>query len=116
MNTLIVNCGSSNLKFRLFQVHISYTDQPDFESLADGIIERIGMQGAIKFTFNNGESISETVQVEDRGGRSGCDGVPAGRRYRELASPLPVRDPLRSLDGLPGVPAQPRPREIPADR
>ena len=42
--------------------------------------------------------------------------LPAGGHHRGLGAALPLRRPLRALDGLPGVPAQPHPRALLADR
>ena len=41
--------------------------------------------------------------------------LPAGGHHRGLGAALPLRRPLRALDGLPGVPAQPHPRALLAD-
>ncbi|MCJ7520745.1 MAG: acetate kinase, partial [Dehalococcoidia bacterium] len=67
MKILIINCGSSSLKFRLFYVTENVTDQTNFENLADGIIDKIGMRGIIKFTTSNGSTSSETSEVKDHG-------------------------------------------------
>ena len=40
--------------------------------------------------------------------------LPAGRHDRSLGAAVPVRGPLRALDGLPRVPAQPHPRALSA--
>ena len=42
--------------------------------------------------------------------------LPAGGRDRGLAAALPLLRPLRALDGLPRLPAQPDPRALHADR
>jgi acetate kinase len=67
MKILIINCGSSSLKFRLLYVNENETDQTDFESLADGIIDKIGMRGTTKFQTNDGQTCSETSDVKDHG-------------------------------------------------
>ncbi len=67
MKILIINCGSSSLKFRLFYVNGNEKDQTDFEILADGIFDKIGMRGNIKFRTSNGQANSETVEVKDHG-------------------------------------------------
>ena len=41
--------------------------------------------------------------------------LPAGGHHRGVGAALPLRRPLRALDGLPGLPAQPHPRALLAD-
>ena len=43
-------------------------------------------------------------------------GLHAGRAHRRVGADLPVQRAVRALDGLPGVPAQPHPRALGADR
>ena len=38
--------------------------------------------------------------------------LPAGRRDRGVGTAVPLRRPVRAVDGLPGVPAQPHPRAL----
>lgn len=49
MNVLVLNCGSSSIKYKLF-------DMDHKEVIAQGGIEKIGLQGSfLKFTLPNGE-------------------------------------------------------------
>lgn len=46
MKIMSINCGSSSLKFKLFEM-------PQEEVITEGIFERIGMEmGDYKITFN----------------------------------------------------------------
>jgi acetate kinase len=67
MKILIINCGSSSLKFRLFYVSGNGTEPTDYKNMADGIIDRIGMRGNIRFRTNNGQTYTESVEVKDHG-------------------------------------------------
>ena len=48
MNVLVVNCGSSSLKFQL----INYDNR---DVLAKGLCERIGIDGRLVYEPKNGE-------------------------------------------------------------
>ena len=51
MNILVLNCGSSSIKYKLF-------DMDSKEVMAQGGIERIGLQGSfLKFALPNGEKV-----------------------------------------------------------
>ncbi len=52
MKVLVLNCGSSSIKYKLF-------DMDHKEVIAQGGIEKIGLQGSfLKFTLPNGEKES----------------------------------------------------------
>lgn len=49
MKILVLNCGSSSIKYKLF-------DMDSKEVIAQGGIEKIGLKGSfLKFTLPNGE-------------------------------------------------------------
>ena len=51
MKILVLNCGSSSIKYKLY-------DMKDESVLAQGIVERIGLDEAfIKVKLNNGEKV-----------------------------------------------------------
>ena len=51
MKILVLNCGSSSIKYKLF-------DMDSKEVMAQGGIERIGLQGSfLKFALPNGEKV-----------------------------------------------------------
>ncbi len=60
MKVLVINCGSSSLKFQVIDTVTS-------DCLAKGLCERIGIDGAITYqnVQKDGEKIKETPQIED---------------------------------------------------
>ena len=65
MKILAFNCGSSTLKFQLVEVERKETSLGQERRLAYGTIDRIGSQGAIQITAENGVSLSEVTSVAD---------------------------------------------------
>ena len=65
MKILTFNCGSSTLKFRFVEVEYEATSPGGEHLLAYGVIDRIGGQGAIQFTTQNGVCLSEITSVAD---------------------------------------------------
>lgn len=55
MNVLVINCGSSSLKYQLF-------DMKDESVLAKGLVERIGIEGA-KLTHEGPKGNKEKIEV-----------------------------------------------------
>ena len=64
---IAVNCGSSTLKFQCIEMENAETPLGQERRLAQGIIDKIGGKGAIRFTTQNGESLSETAVVAGHG-------------------------------------------------
>ena len=60
MKILVINCGSSTLKFQLVE-----TDGDTTRRLARGIVDRIGGQSALDFAPAHGEPHRETAAVGD---------------------------------------------------
>ncbi len=59
MKTLILNCGSSSIKYQLIQM-------PEKDVLAKGLIEKIGLEGSsIIHKLNDGTEIKFDKHVED---------------------------------------------------
>src|SRR5678815_3308646 len=50
MNVLVLNCGSSSVKFQLIATDLEQIEQDADKRLAHGLIERIGGAGIITFT------------------------------------------------------------------
>jgi len=50
MNVLVLNCGSSSVKFQLIATDLERIDQDADKRLAHGLIERVGGAGIITFT------------------------------------------------------------------
>jgi acetate kinase len=60
MKILVINCGSSTLKFQLIE-----TDGDTTRRLAGGVADRIGGQSALDFAAADGEPHRETAIVDD---------------------------------------------------
>ena len=59
--SLAVNAGSSTVKFKLF-------DMPSEEVLAEGLIERIGLEmGHAKIKYGDGQVHDEETPIKDHG-------------------------------------------------
>jgi acetate kinase len=50
MNVLVLNCGSSSVKFQLIATDLERIERDADERLAHGLIERIGGAGIVTFT------------------------------------------------------------------
>ncbi|MDD2453439.1 MAG: acetate kinase, partial [Synergistaceae bacterium] len=59
MKILVINCGSSSLKYQLF-------DMTDESVLAKGLVERIGIEGArIKHTRTGMDSVIKNTDISN---------------------------------------------------
>lgn len=67
MNVLAVNCGSSTLKFRLFDVEAAGDGGTREERLAGGIVDRIGGRTTLEFTAGGGQKIRKEAEAADHG-------------------------------------------------
>jgi acetate kinase len=63
MKVLVINCGSSTLKFELIETDGGAS--ADQQRLARGIVDRIGGQATLEFAGGGGESHRETTAVAD---------------------------------------------------
>ena len=61
MRILTINCGSSTLKFELFEV------ADDERSLARGIVDRIGGRGSVELSSEGDERVIRPIAVADHG-------------------------------------------------
>jgi acetate kinase len=52
MNVLVLNCGSSSVKFQIIATDLERIDQDADKRLAHGLIERLGGAGIVTFTAN----------------------------------------------------------------
>nr|WP_294488699.1 acetate kinase [uncultured Anaerosporobacter sp.] len=57
MNVLVINCGSSSLKYQLINADTE-------KALASGICERIGIDGKFKYKSNTGAKVEKEVTME----------------------------------------------------
>jgi acetate kinase len=66
MKVLVINCGSSTLKFKVIGL-----DEDTFpgreQQLVHGIVEKIGNKAMLKFVDEKGPSLQETASVPDHG-------------------------------------------------
>jgi acetate kinase len=65
MNVLAINCGSSTLKFQLFQAGEEPGTECALQLLARGMVDRIGEGGELEARIEEGESWRETAAVVD---------------------------------------------------
>jgi acetate kinase len=64
MKVLVINCGSSTLKFQVIEVMGDDTPASPNKRLVDGSVNRIGQEGTIEITVNEGDEQSEVVAVK----------------------------------------------------
>lgn len=65
MNVLILNCGSSSVKFQLIATDVERIEQNTDEQLAHGIIERIGGEAIITLQAEGGLPQRSTAPLRD---------------------------------------------------
>jgi acetate kinase len=111
MRVLVVNCGSSTLKFKLIDVGGENSGSNEKRRVAGGVVERIGnKRSTVAFSSDNGESLQNPADVLDHGaavcfvlrwlrstGLVGPDGPDAvGHRVvhggGRFAEPAPIQD------------------------
>jgi acetate kinase len=65
MNVLVLNCGSSTVKFQLIATDLDLIAQDTDKRLARGIIERIGGEAIVTLTVEGGAHQRSTAQLRD---------------------------------------------------
>jgi acetate kinase len=65
MNVLVLNCGSSTVKFQLIATDLDQIAQDADEHLAGGQVERIGGEAIITFKARGGDARRTTAPVRD---------------------------------------------------
>jgi len=65
MNILVLNCGSSSLKFQLFAVGDSGGPTASPKQLARGMVDRIGGQAILSFQAGTGPARKSTAPLRD---------------------------------------------------
>jgi len=65
MNVLVLNCGSSSVKFQLIATDLERIEQDADKRLAHGLIERIGGAGIVTFTSEGGSPKRFAEPVRD---------------------------------------------------
>jgi acetate kinase len=65
MNVLVLNCGSSTIKFQLIATDLDMIEKNDDRRLARGVIERIGGEAIISLQIGDGTSQRTTAALRD---------------------------------------------------
>lgn len=65
MNVLVLNCGSSSLKFQLIQTDLDRINQNADRRLAHGLIERIGGAAVLNFSVEGRETTRSAAPIRD---------------------------------------------------
>ncbi len=65
MRVLAVNCGSSTLKFQLFELEPEDKVYGHEKRLARGLVEEIATRGSLSFTIEGGKSLRKAVAIND---------------------------------------------------
>lgn len=65
MNVLVLNCGSSSVKFQLIQTDIDLIEKNADKRLAAGIIERIGSQALITLQAEGQTKVKQAAPLRD---------------------------------------------------
>lgn len=71
MNILVLNCGSSSLKFQIIETDLDLIEKNQDKQHAKGIIERIGSQSLITFQSAGKGAVKQAVPLRDH--RSALD-------------------------------------------
>jgi acetate kinase len=65
MNILVINCGSSSLKFQIVQTDLELIEKQADKQLAKGLIERIGSQALISYKADGQATFKTTAPIRD---------------------------------------------------
>ena len=65
MNVLVLNCGSSTVKFQIISTDLDRIAQDTDERLARGQVERVGGEAIITFEAEGREARRSTAPVRD---------------------------------------------------
>jgi acetate kinase len=67
MKVVAINCGSSTLKFQLFELEENDRGQGQERRLARGVVDGIGTRGILTFTIKDVDLLREAVSFADHG-------------------------------------------------
>lgn len=65
MNILVLNCGSSSLKFQIIETDLDMIEKNSDKELAKGLIERIGSESLITLKIEGQQTIKVTAPLRD---------------------------------------------------
>lgn len=96
MNILVLNCGSSSLKFQIIDTDLKKIENNTDEQKAKGLVERIGGESIITLTATGKPSAKQTLPLRDH--RQALDHV-----LRWLINPKTGIPGIQSLDDINAV-------------
>ncbi|HON08994.1 MAG TPA: acetate kinase, partial [Verrucomicrobiota bacterium] len=96
MNILVLNCGSSSLKFQIIDTDLKKIENNTDEQKAKGLVERIGGESIITLTATGKPSVKQTLPLRDH--RQALDHV-----LRWLVNPKTGIPGIQSLDDINAV-------------
>lgn len=65
MNILVLNCGSSSIKFQIVETDLELIKQHDDKQLAKGLIERIGSQALVTIKVEGKSKFKNAIALRD---------------------------------------------------
>lgn len=65
MNILVLNCGSSSIKFQIIDTDLEKIEKSEDLQLAKGLIERIGSQSLVSLQISGQSTVKEAVALKD---------------------------------------------------
>ena len=65
MNVLVLNCGSSSVKFQIIETDLELIEKDSDRRLASGIIERIGSQALITYQVEGQPKVKQAAPLRD---------------------------------------------------
>jgi acetate kinase len=96
MNILVLNCGSSSLKFQIIETDLDIIDKNADQQKAKGLIERIGGQSLVSFQASGHATMKQAIALRDH--RAALDYV-----VRWIISPDSQVPGIRSLADIHAV-------------
>ncbi len=96
MNILVLNCGSSSVKFQIIETDLELIKQNNDKRLARGVIERIGSQALITLQPEGGKQIKKARPLRDH--RDAIDFI-----LRWIISPDSQINQIQSLSDIDAV-------------
>lgn len=65
MNILVINSGSSSLKFQIIETDQNMINASSDKTKVKGLVDRIGTQALVKITVTNGIEFKESIAIRD---------------------------------------------------
>jgi acetate kinase len=96
MNVLVLNCGSSSVKFQIIETDLELIEQNSDRRLAKGILERIGSHSLITFQASGQPPVKKDAPLKDH--RAAIDMI-----LRWIISPEANLEQIRSLSDIHAV-------------